>query len=451
MKFVFIGQDIPALLPSLLADLLFSEKLTADVCVEDRNPAMQEVLQRYGDTVMRFAGIGGTLTVDDQRRTLLQGADCVIYAGDCMAASSFRQDYQALSGPEDAPDDPGLTDQARVNGGIGGLLHTLRQGGQVLDLCDAMQEACPHALVITLGQPVARTTALFAQRGFRTYGLAPSPRKGANGLEALCHKLGKKPEEVTAQAAGLPGFSWLLSLQDKKSGADLLAAVRDMAAAERLGRLTRRWLGWYDAVALGDVTSHAELMAAQEDFIPLSDPELSESVEKRKERILHMNTVGREGLHHPATMEGFTEGEMAQWLLLSKAPAVRPVRLAVALLLHRDLHMMGVARVNHGEVVNLPRSAVIESNLTLCAGIEQPHQFRLPPQLAQACMDIDDANRLAAQAATGDRTALRECVEIDPALEGLDRLYCQQVVDALILLHSDVLPRFMDEEESADW
>jgi len=41
----------------------------------------------------------------------------------------------------------------------------------------------------------------------------------------------------------------------------------------------------------------------------------------------------------------------------------------------------------------------------------------------------------------GDRSALRECIEIDPALSGLDRLYCQELVDRLIELHDDVITR----------
>ena len=55
---------------------------------------------------------------------------------------------------------------------------------------------------------------------------------------------------------------------------------------------------------------------------------------------------------------------------------------------------------------------------------------------------MDNANRLAAKAAFGDREALRECVETDPALDGLDRLYVLDVVEALIRMHEDVLTKF---------
>ena len=52
---------------------------------------------------------------------------------------------------------------------------------------------------------------------------------------------------------------------------------------------------------------------------------------------------------------------------------------------------------------------------------------------------MDETNRLAAAAASGDWSALRECIELDPALAGLDRLYCQDLVEKLIEMHDDVI------------
>ena len=446
MKITLIGQDIPALLPSLLADLLFAGREGADIRVEERNPAMQDVLARYGREVLQNAGVGGSITVSGERAALLSGADCVIYAGDYLAASRFQQDYQALSGPEDDPDDPGLTNQARVNGGIEGLLHTLRQGQVIADLMDDMRAACPGALVISLGQPVGRTVAMFRQGGFNAYGLGPTPLRGPLGLDALCRALHADPKKVSADVAGLPGFAWLLRLTDETNGDDLLPVLHDLAQSEDgLGRLSRRWLDWYGALPVGDPTAHAQLLPAQEDYIPDAHPDFGESVEKRRERILYMNTVGDKGLR-PEDKPG--EGQMAQLLLLSKAPAERPMRLALALLRGEDLDMPAVTRVNQlGEIANLPRGAIIESPLTLHGGFEQPHGFRLPQALSEICLDVDETARLAARAALGDTTALRECVELDPALEGLDRLYCQQLVAALIQLNADILLRLTGEDE----
>ena len=138
---------------------------------------------------------------------------------------------------------------------------------------------------------------------------------------------------------------------------------------------------------------------------------------------------------------------MAQILLLSKAVPIRPMQLALALLRGDDCDLPAVTRVNNGELPQLAKSAMIEAELTQRGGAIVPHGTMLPAPLAEICGEIDETNQLAAKAATGDRAALRECIEIDPALAGLDRLYVQDVVDKMIELHSDVISRLNEDEE----
>ena len=429
MKIAMIGQDIPVLLPTLLTDLLFAGKEPdAEVTVLEGNPAMQEVLAGYGEKVIRHAGIGGEILGTGDMGEVLEGADCVIYAGDPQAASRFFMDRNALG--SDDEDNPGLTDQARVNGGIGGLMHTLRAGKAILDLCDAMDEHCPETLVINLGQPVARTCAIFLNRGYRCLGLGRTPMKGANGAETYAKRLQIKPENLTAQTAGLPGFAFLTEIRDGK--ADMMPKLKKAAERGELGSLSKRWLGWWDAIPAGDVTDHAEFLPAQPDYIPEEKPEFGESIERRKERILYMNTVREQGAEA-------REGAMAQLLLLSKAPPIRPMRLALAVLRGETAEIPAVARRNGKEMPQLAEDAVIETPLTLSNGEAQCHGIRVPEALAEVMNEIDETNRLAAKAAAGDTGALRECVETDPALGGLDRLYCMDVVQALCRLHEDVL------------
>ena len=427
-----IGQDVPTLLPALLTDLLFAgAEADAEVTVEESNPAMQELLQGYGEKIFAKAAKGGTFRVLSEREKVLESAGCVIYAGDPQAASRFFQDRSALGSDEE--DDPGLTDQARVNGGIEGLLHALRAGEAVLNLCDAMDKACPDATVINLGQPVARTTAVFRNRGYRTFGLGRTPMRGANGVDTYAKRLQIRPENVRAVTAGLPGFAFLTEMKDGKT--DLLGKLKKAAENGELGSLAKRWLGWWDTLPVGDVTDHAEFLPAQEGFIPDERPEFGETVEKRKERILYMNTVREQGADS-------REGAMAQLLLLSKVPPVRPMKLALALLRRETAEIPAVARENNGTLPQLPPEAIIETTLCLRDGRDETPAVRVPEALADILGEVDRANRLAAKAAFGDREALREYVETDPALDGLDRLYCLDVVDALIRMHEDVLTRF---------
>ena len=65
MRIAMIGQDVPTLLPALLTDLLFAGGgADADVTVEEGNPAMQELLQGYGEKIFAKAGKGGTFCRD---------------------------------------------------------------------------------------------------------------------------------------------------------------------------------------------------------------------------------------------------------------------------------------------------------------------------------------------------------------------------------------------------
>ena len=429
MKIALIGQDIPMLLPALLADLLFAGKETdADVFAEETNPAMRDVLQGYGEAVFRKAGARGGITVSAERGEVLREADCVIYAGDPQAASRFFMDRNALG--SDDEDNPGLTDQARVNGGIEGLMHALRAGKAVMRLCDDMDTYCPGTIVINLGQPMARTTSVFLNRGYRCFGMGRTPMKGANGVDTYAKRLQIAPENLKAETAGLPGFAFLTEIRD--GAGDLMPKLKKAAANGELGSLSRRWLGWWDAIPAGDVTDHAEFLPAQPDYIPDEKPEFGETVERRKERILYMNTVREQGVEAG-------EGAMAQLLLLSKAPPIRPMRLALALIRKETGDYPAVTRRNGGEMPQLPREAVIETTLRLKNGEAVERGIRIPDALAETMAEIDDANRLAARAAMGDPGALREYVENDPALGGLDRLYCQDVAEALIRLNEDML------------
>ena len=443
MHMTLIGQDVPALLPTLLTDLLFAGKETnARVTAAEPNPAMRDLLEGYGKAVFRKAGLPEEgFRAEEDREKALEGADCVIYAGDCQPSSRFDMDRSALMS-DDEENDPGLSDQARVNGGLGGLLHALRAGEEALNLCDVMDRVCPNALVISLGQPAARVTAVFLNRGYRCYGLGRTPLKGANGLDTLAKRMKLDPDRVTAEIAGLPGFAFLLGMKDGRK--DVTPRLRTAVKNGELGNLAKRWMGWWDAIPVGDVTDHAEFLPAQPDYIPEERPAFGESVERRRERILWMNTVREKGAED-------REGAMAQLLLLSKAPPIRPMRLALALLRKETAVLPAVIRRNGNAgpggpraLAGLPAEAVIEAELRLEEGCEVPSNLRLPEALTDILIQVDEANRLAARAAAGDLSALRQCVEEEPALEGLDRLYCMDVVKAMIAMHRDVLPRLAD-------
>ena len=85
-KFAFIGQNIPMHLPFLLVDFLYAGKEDGILAVEEKNAAMRDVLQHYAEAIVYASGRKAQVIVSGNRQEVLMGADCVVYAGDCMAA-----------------------------------------------------------------------------------------------------------------------------------------------------------------------------------------------------------------------------------------------------------------------------------------------------------------------------------------------------------------------------
>ena len=437
MKYALIGQDIAVLLPSLLTDLLEAGQAAPEICVEEKNSSMQELLEGYARRCLDRAGHGGSFRAVSSRRELLDGADCVLYAGDLMAQSRFDQDRQALMSPQEG--ETGLEDQARVNGGIGGLLHTLRQGAQLMPLCEDIHAHAPHARILCLSQPMSRCLEIFHALGLTALGLGTSPLRGPLGADSLAAETGHKLEEVDVSWAGLPSFQFLVSMTDRATGEDLMPRVRERMAEGAFGSMSQRWLQELDSVCIGSPLDHAQFMAAQEGYMPDARPQLSESVEHRRNRILHMNTVKDKGLRDP-------DGMISQLTLLTRTSPLRPGQLSLAIMRREDLSMQGVSRKNAGLIRGLSPEALVEAPLVLRHGEDETPSLSMPGPLLDLMADIDTASRLAAHAALGDVTALRECVETDPALEGLDRLYVMDVVHAMIRMHDDILTQFEEDE-----
>ena len=434
MKIALIGSQIPFHLPGFLADALFAHRVPCTLYLLEKNEAMAGLIEAYAQTLIRHGGSPVQFCTSSNLDEVLQDADGVIFAGEVQAASRFQMDRSYLKGEEETPSP--LMDQARVSGGIGGLLHTLRTGEAVYILGEKMKSLCPKAFIINLSLPLGRMTLLLHQMGFRVLGMGYSALRGPQGANQLDNLLSLKKESIQFEAAGLNQFSWLCSLRHRLTGEDLLGRAKLQILEGRWGTLCTRLTDWYDAVPLGDVQNHAQFLPAQEAYTPPENPALSEDVPTRKARILHINTVAQKGLKSQ-------EGNEAQLALLKTTSPDRPIQCLLALLSGTSLSLNAVTQINQGILPQLPMDCAVEAPLTIDQGkVSAITPITLPIGAAGLCRELAQTDILAAQASTGDREALRSCVEIDPALSGLDRLYCLEVVHQLIDRQLDILPRF---------
>ena len=73
----------------------------------------------------------------------------------------------------------------------------------------------------------------------------------------------------------------------------------------------------------------------------------------------------------------------------------------------------------------------------------QGYAVTLPVELEELMEQLSLCNRLYAEAAVrGSRKALREALEIDPALTGVDLLYAEEVLGQMMEGQQEKLPRF---------
>ena len=74
--------------------------------------------------------------------------------------------------------------------------------------------------------------------------------------------------------------------------------------------------------------------------------------------------------------------------------------------------------------------------------------MEIPIELEDVLEQVSLCNMLYAEAAaTGNRDALRESLEIDPALFGIDLLYSESVLNDMMEAQKEHLPRFFEGEE----
>ena len=91
----------------------------------------------------------------------------------------------------------------------------------------------------------------------------------------------------------------------------------------------------------------------------------------------------------------------------------------------------------------MPAGRFVEGPAVIEKGQVRGIGTQLPVELEDLCAQISLCNRLYAEAAvSGNRDALREGLEIDPALTGIDLLYAEDVLERMMEKQKEALPRF---------
>jgi len=425
MKMVLIGGGSYVFAPTVLADAILKHRLSGlELSLVDLNLDAAEAMAGVGRRMAADAGVDIHFNVTDDYTAALAGADFVIVSAAVQGFKRWMMDYEILK-------ELHIPDQARENGGVGGLMYSFRSITLLMDIAKKMEKLCPNALLLIVTNPLPRVvTAVNKYSSIRAIGFCNIAWRGVNGYEWFANLVGKSPHDINVVTAGLNHFAWLLEIQDKKTGEDLFPLVRSkvLMGTDREMRIMKRWFYEYGGIIAGHVDHHGEYLPLDPDIHYAQAPPFHGDIKERENRINELREIAR----GRATWEG----------LLEHGSWEHPVDVAAALYYKKEQAFDAVNIPNDGYIKELPNGRIVEVPACAHQGILKGQEVpALPQKVAKLCRQISDVHELAADAAvTGDRRIAERAIELDPAV--VDKKAALLALDRMLKAHADILPQF---------
>ena len=433
-KIVIAGAGAYHFAPAIFEDLFVRYRMPCELWLVDMDLDMAELSARGAQALARAFGVDARFYYTTQLRKAVFSADAVIVCADFLDEAAWKMDFAAL-------DAVGLGKQARLRGGLGGAMQTLRALDVIADLAQQMSEECEGAPLILCesghsGLPLARACEC-AQRvlGVRALGVSGVAEQTKRRLALY---LDVKEDDVDIACAGLNGFSWVSRLRDTKHDKDLIPRCMKEMREDVREELSAQYIDWYGAIPAGERVTQYELLAdtplsPRRTVPPMSGVGLAD-YEVRK-RNLALLTV-----HGPMRPEGLKAwGQIRE----SGLRSARPIEILRALWGEGEAAVASLCMPCDGAVPGVAQGRFVEGPGRVNAQGVRGTSVELPVELEDVMEQLSLCNILYAEAAaTGSRSALREALEVDPAYAGIDLLYAEGVLADMMEGQKERLKRF---------
>jgi alpha-galactosidase len=351
------------------------------------------------------------------------------------------------------------------NGGPGGFAHAARNTGPVMEIVGDMETVCPEAWLINYTNPMMRICDAITrysaikvvglchqiQAGYAMVGLtlaeelgievppgftdthagpASIPSRGAVARQAM--------QKIHIVAAGLNHFTWMLSVHDKRSGADLypLFAEKWAEGDPNFEPLTRRV---YEAFGRFPIPGDEHLC----EYLPwLSDP-LTRPWGKYEISLYdwdywtNKRGLGHDDIAHMAAGEMTIDG-------LRHADSEGALEMITNLAGGTNHSHIAVNLPNQGYIPNLPYGAIVEvPGVVNGFGVCGVGVGELPEGIAELCRREIAVTQLGVDAAVlGDRQAALQCLLLSPGITDMD--VARQILEDYLLTYREFLPQFWE-------
>ena len=458
-KIVLIGAGSASFGLNTLGALLRSKLLRgSQIALVDHNPQALEIVRRLAERLNQEWDGDMRITTHLHHREALDGAGFIISAIEVPPREKlWRMDYEI-------PLKYGLRQPYAENGGPGGFAHAARNIGPVLEIAHDMEQVCPDALFINFSNPMMRICDAIARysrvkvvglchqikAGYGMVGFALAKELDIDvsdlnfisthadpkywmRLNGIAHEAMQK---VDIKAAGLNHFTWMLSLHDRQTGADLYPLFRQRfnELDPTIEPLTHRV---FNAYGLFPIPGDEHLC----EYLPwLSDPltrpwekyDVSlydwDAAEARRDAGHElMDRMGRGLEPIEALLDADSEGALE--VIESIAGAGNTYHLAVNL-------------ANDGYIPNLPQGAIVEVPGQFSGfGIRGGGVGALPEGVAELCRREITVTQLTVDSVVrGDRQLALQALLFSPGITDME--VAQQVMDDYLDAYREYLPSF---------
>lgn len=421
-----------------------------------------------------------TIKKTTQRRQALEGANFVISAVEIDRMNRWKMDCEI-------PLKYGIAQVVGECGGPGGISHALRVIPMAVEICEDIQELCPDALFINYTNPMVRVSyAIMHYTNVNFVGLCC----GFDGHIMALSSFLAHPEGLTGRAAGLNHFSWIKELKFNDGNNAYPALIEKMMKTkdyfQPLCKEMHHRFGLYGSPTDGHI---AEFISFGYDichpgergynwikpYFAMVDMEeaalfMFRGEFSRQEKIKWFSGQLEKGrlpkligsvltiLSHSYYFKPFyptlrkaasmaAKGDFSFFKkllqLIGSYKEGRAVELIDALVSNNEKPLELMINVpNQGYINNLPQNAVVEVPALIGNSKIQPlNMGDLPDGAAALCKTQIEIAKINAEAAlSGSRQLALQAMLLDPVVNS--RRTAEKVLDELLRVHADLLPRF---------
>lgn len=457
-KITVIGAGSASFGENTLSAIMRSKRLKGStLALVDRNVDSLDIVHRLANRLNAEWDAGFDITAHTGHKDALSDSQFVVNAIEVGARENlWQRDFEI-------PIKHGVRQPYAENGGPGGFAHAARNIGPIMQIAHDMEAACPDAWFVNFTNPMVRicdavnrysrikAVGLCHQifQGYMMVGVALAKDlgievpEGLTGMHAAVdqHPLQHRVKEqivplVDIRAAGLNHFTWILSINDRRTGEDLypLFKKRFFELDPTFEPLTRDIFSAFELFPVPGDTHLCEYLPWMTDPITkpwerynirLYDWDLFAAV---REFQLHRLSEMANG---DATIEALleTDSEGALEIIENVAGTGNHYHLAANL-------------PNEGQISNLPLGATVETPVQVNgAGIHPVHMGALPEPIAELLRREISVGQLCVDACVeGSREKALQCLLLDPMITDID--VARKILDDYLNEYKEYLPQF---------